>query len=354
MTATRCEPDVFDTAETVVSPNRPLRAILVGTASVALLAGLMLVGICYGATTVTLAELWQSVVDQEAPARQIIVDIRAPRVVLAALCGAALGAAGLASQALLRNPLADPYILGMSSGAAAGASCVLVLGMSVTLPFLPDMTHTVGAFFGSCAALGVVMMLSADKMRTSPERIIFAGMAVNYFFSAMTSLIVLWAASPAVTRSVMFWMLGSLSSSTWRTCGIVGTALVVCGVVLLVLGRRLDLLGLGDDSARSTGTDPQLYRWILLLTVAVLVSAVVSFTGAIGFVGLIIPHVAKRFKGAIVRHSMLLAMVLGAGLLVCCDLVSRTLAAPAEISVGVITSLIGAPAVLIILQKLRK
>lgn len=321
---------------------------------IALLLLSMLVGVCCGATPIGLGELWQSLTDPDAPLRQIIVEIRAPRVVMAAICGAVLAAAGLATQTLLRNPLADPYILGMSSGAAAGASCVLVLGPPMLIPFAEHFSHTTGAFLGACAALGIVLTLSAHKMQMSPERIIFAGMAVNYFFSALTSLIVLWAASPAVTRSVMFWMLGSLSSSTWDTCAVVGLMLLLGGGALFVLGRRLDLLGLGDDSARATGTSPGLYRWVVLLTVALMVSAAVSYTGAIGFVGLIIPHIAKKFRSAVFRQAMLFSVVIGATFLVCTDVISRTLAAPAEISVGVITALIGSPAVLFILQKLRK
>ncbi len=272
---------------------------------------------------------------------EIINEIRLPRALLGTIVGAGLGISGLTIQSLLRNPLGDPYILGISSGASTGAALVIVLGGSSEL--LSTLGVTVGAFLGALAAIVAVGLLAISGGRTTPTRIIFAGMAVTYFFSAITSLITLMAKNAAGTKSVMFWTLGSLGSASWKDVSTAGTVVLLAFILLLLLGRRIDLLELGDDTARSLGTNPSFYRNFLIIIVAFTVATLVSLTGSIGFIGLVIPHLAKYLVGSVARVNLPICALLGALLVVIADTFTRMIIRPAELPIGILTALVGTP-----------
>lgn len=283
---------------------------------------------------------------------QIIEQVRFPRAVLGATVGAGLGVCGLITQSLLRNPLGDPYILGISSGASAGAAAVIVLGASSTV--LSALGVTIGAFLGALAAIILVTLLASAGGKITPTRIIFAGMATTYLFSALTSLITLMAKNAAGTKSVMFWTLGSLSNATWADTTLAATIVIIALACFTMWGRRVDILNLGDDTAISLGTSPRLYRNLLFLVVALTVAVLVSLTGAIGFVGLVVPHIAKQLVGSTTRAALPTAALCGALLVVIADTCTRIIIRPAEIPIGILTALVGTPMLMALIKRYSK
>lgn len=280
---------------------------------------------------------------------QIVRDVRLPRVLLGGIVGAGLAVCGLITQALLRNPLGDPYILGVSSGASTGAAIVIVLGSSSAL--LGSIGVTFGAFLGALVAILILGILAAAGGKMTPTRVIFAGMAVSYFFSALTSLVTIMAKSAAGSKSVMFWMLGSLSASQWNDVTIAGTATTITLTLFYLLGRRVDVLNLGDDTARALGTNPRYYRNLLFIIVSFTVAVLVSLTGAIGFIGLVIPHLAKLLVGPTTRAALPVAVLSGALLVILADTCSRIVIRPAELPIGILTALVGTPMLMLLIKR---
>ncbi|MDW5324184.1 FecCD family ABC transporter permease [Plantactinospora sp. KLBMP9567] len=269
----------------------------------------------------------------------IVWDLRLPRVLLAALVGAGLAVCGAVLQALTRNPLADPFLLGVSSGASTGAVAVLVLGVHIgTGP----VDLTTGAFGGSVAAFGAVLLL-AGRRAGEPTRIVLAGVAVSQLFSAVTSLIVISDAQGQDTRSVTFWLLGSLTAASWPAvalCAVVaGAGLLVCWAA----ATALDAFAFGTDTARSLGFSPGRTRLLLFGVTALVTATLVAVSGAIGFVGLTVPHAVRLVIGS--RHRTLLptCAVTGAIFLIWADTAARTVFSPQELPVGVLTALLGVP-----------
>ena len=274
--------------------------------------------------------------------QSVIWEMRMPRSVLAVVAGGGLALCGLAAQALLRNILADPYILGISSGASTGAAVVMVLGVGFALTS-PSAAIALGAFIGCVVSVLLVFTLSGLGKNPSTSRVVFAGLAVNFFFSALTSLLIMLAKNPSTTKSVMFWMLGSFSATRWSEVGI-ATACVLAGSILLYSnGRRIDAMTLGDDAARGLGVNPGQARILVFILISIIVAALVSMSGTIGFVGLVVPHIAKKFAGGIFRSAFFLCVTTGAILMLGADLLARILVAPGELSVGIITALVGTP-----------
>ncbi|WP_052851146.1 FecCD family ABC transporter permease [Streptomyces avicenniae] len=282
------------------------------------------------------------------PLRDSIVwDLRLPRVLLAALTGAGLAVCGAVLQATTRNPLADPYLLGVSSGASTGAVCVLVLGIgsgvgSLALP--------VGAFAGALTAFACVLLLLGRTLG-SATRVVLAGVMVSQLFGALTSLVVVLAGDADRTRAVTFWLLGSLASADWTLVGVcaVGTA---AGLALLQLhAGQLDALAFGRETAAAVGFEVRRSEPVLYVVTAVVTGCLVAAGGAIGFVGLLVPHAARALVGG--RHTVLLpaAALLGATFLVWADTAARTVLAPQEMPVGVLTALIGVPAFAVLLRR---
>lgn len=269
--------------------------------------------------------------------------VRVPRALLAALAGAGLALCGALLQSLLRNPLADPYILGISSGASVGAVAVIVLGAGVATVGL-----TGGAFIGGVAAFAMMLGLARLAGGTT-DKIILAGVAATQLFSALTSLIVMVSADAETTRGVLFWMLGSLASTSWADVFIAACVVGVAAIAAMARSAHLDAFTFGEDSAATLGVDVAKLRFLLLTLTAAVTATLVASSGAIGFVGLVVPHIARILVGPVHRTMLPMTVVVGAILLVWVDALARTIAAPQEIPVGVFTAIIGVPAFIAVL-----
>lgn len=268
---------------------------------------------------------------------QIVWTFRVPRVLLAALVGAALALVGTILQAIIRNPLADPYVLGASSGAALGAVGALVLGAAV-----PGLLVTGSAFGGAAAAGVAVYVLTVRGQRLEPLRLVLAGVALSYLFSAITGWLTV-TADHGKLPGLLFFLLGSISSASWELLTIPACALAIGVVYAVWRSDRLDAAMTGEETAASLGVDMSRLRIETLVVTSLLTGAVVAVAGGIGFVGMVVPHVCRLLIGAGHRALVPLSTVTGAVLMVLVDTIARTAATPREIPLGVVTALIGAP-----------
>lgn len=291
--------------------------------------------------------LWNAGYPLEPIDEGIIWSYRLSRAVVAASCGAALALSGAVLQSLLRNPLADPYILGISAGASTGAVGVAILGIGAGVLTLP-----LGAFLGAITAFVLVSVL-AVKAGRGTAAIILAGVAGSQLFNALTSFIVTKAATAEQARGIMFWLLGNLSGVRWADAWLAVPAALVGLVVCLWHARPLDAFTFGSESAASLGISVRRTYLALVGISAMMTAVMVSIVGSIGFVGLVIPHAARLLVG--VRHGVLLpaAALTGAVFMILADILSRTIIPGQVLPIGVITALIGAPAFALILAKGR-
>lgn len=324
---------------------------------VALAASLVvsvLIGITVGTVTLPVGEVWSVVAahlglgaeTDKAVNDQIIWEFRTPRVLLAAVVGAGLSVAGTCLQALARNPLADPYVLGVSSGAAFGAVLVVAVGSGIAGGF----GLTAAAFASAAVTLGLVFVLAQQAGRVGPARLVLAGVAVSYLATAGTSFVQLYV-SPLELRSIMFWLLGSLAGASWDDLRI-PTAVIVASTGWLVLrGRALNLLTAGDDTAASLGVAVNRFRIELLVVASLLTASTVAVAGGIGFVGLMIPHMARAVVGPDHRRVLPVCAIGGATFMVLVDLASRVVDRPNELPVGIFTAGLGAPFFLVLLRR---
>ncbi|WP_017586106.1 FecCD family ABC transporter permease [Nocardiopsis ganjiahuensis] len=333
-----------------------------GTATAALVLALVLavsvvLAIGLGSAVVppreTVRYLWAalsagSIQADEVTRYQIIWQIRTPRVLLAAIVGAGLGVVGVAIQAMVRNALADPYILGVSSGASVGAVLVGVLG---GFSFLGIYAVSVGAFAGALAATLLVYAISYSRMGITPLRLVLTGVALSFGFQAVMSVIVYLAPSNEATSTVLFWTMGSFGAATWGSLPVVAAAVLLGVVLLRSLARSLDVTALGDETAASLGVDSDRLRRRLFVLTAVMTGAMVAVSGAIGFVGLVVPHIVRILVGADHRRVLTVAPLAGALLMVWVDLVSRVVVAPRELPLGVITALVGVPVFIALMRR---
>ncbi|WP_420098797.1 FecCD family ABC transporter permease [Corynebacterium sp.] len=286
----------------------------------------------------------------------VIWTIRAPRAVLGAAVGAGLAVAGVILQATVRNILADPYVLGVNSGASVGAAAAILTGVGAgAAAGLGDYALQTSAFLGATVASFVVYGVARSGGRLTPTRLIMAGVAVGYALSALTSFMVFASDSAESSRSVMFWLLGSLGLASWSgpLFAVVVVVLLVTAF-LLVLGPRLDALTAGDETALTLGINPERLRILLLVLSCLLVGTVVAMAGSIGFVGLVVPHLARRLVDGAHRAVVPVSALLGAILLCWADIGSRTLLAPQEIPIGIITAIVGAPFLLILVRRMHQ
>ncbi|MGO1924581.1 MAG: FecCD family ABC transporter permease [Brachybacterium tyrofermentans] len=274
-------------------------------------------------------------------------QFRLPRTVLAALTGAALALAGALMQAVVHNSLAEPYILGVSAGAGVGAVSFIVLGIG-----LGSLGIGASAFLGAMIATAAVYLLARKGGRIAPQRLILAGVALGSLFSAITSYLTISTDAQNV-YSIMFFLLGSVSAATMNQLLLPAIALVIVGLLTALSARSLNALLVGDDAASSLGINVNRLRSSILVAAALLTGSVVAVAGGIGFVGLIIPHIARIIVGSDHRKMLPVAILSGAVFLATCDLLARTLAAPSEIPLGVLTALIGAPFFLWLLRRDR-
>ncbi|HHV97387.1 MAG TPA: iron ABC transporter permease [Clostridiaceae bacterium] len=288
---------------------------------------------------ITFTEGWES----------IIFYVRFPRVITTILVGAALGTSGAVMQGMFRNPMADPGILGVSSGAGFGAVVAIYLGIHAkSIYFMP-----LFASAGALVAAFVVFLLSIKNGKIPVMNMILSGMAVSTFLSAITTAILSFARSDQV-KQFLFWTVGSLNGTRWEDVKISVIPIIVCTVILLFFSKDLNILLLGEEEAQSVGLNPAKTRKLILLLSSILTATAVSVSGTISFVGLIVPHIIRLLIGP--DHRLLIpASALGGSIfLLLCDLIGRTIVAPGELSVGIVTSIIGAPYFLILLNRARK
>jgi iron complex transport system permease protein len=286
-----------------------------------------------------------SIRPDEVPLYEIVWQLRTPRVLLAAVVGAGLAAVGVAVQALVRNPLADPFVLGVSSGASVGAVAVLVTG---SLAALGVHALSVGAFLG---ALGATALVGLVARGGSPLRLVLTGIALAYAFQAAMALLVYLVPQGESTATVLFWSLGGFGGATWESLPVVAVVVVTGGVVLWRGARDLDVLALGDETAVGSGVDAAALRRRLFLLTSVMTGAMVAVSGAIGFVGLIVPHLVRMVAGASHSAVLVVAPLAGALLAVWVDLLARTVVAPRELPLGVVTALVGVPVFLALVRR---
>jgi iron complex transport system permease protein len=271
---------------------------------------------------------------------QIIWEIRFPRVILAAIVGASLAIVGVAIQALVRNSLADPYILGVSSGASVGATLVIIFG---AFKFFGHYALSSAAFIGALLSVLLVFLVAQVNGRISTVRLLLAGIAVSMMLSAVTSYIVISAPREEGIRDAMFWMMGSIAGAKWDQLLIPFLSLSIGVAILFFLARPLNLMLMGEDTATTLGLNSNFFKKLLLLLTALLTGVVVSVSGAIGFIGLMVPHTVRLIVGADHRHVLPMSALVGAIFLIWADFVARTIVAPQELPIGIITALCGGP-----------
>jgi iron complex transport system permease protein len=333
----------------------PRPQIALGAGLWALLLASIVLAVTFGPADIAPHEVWQTIarhlglpLDSGVTRLRdaIVWELRLPRVLVAAGIGAGLALCGAIMQALTRNPLADPYLLGLSSGASFGAVTFLLAGAALLMP--------VGAFLGAGAAMALTLAMTRLLGGATPSRAILAGIAVSALAAAATSFLIFWSATGDSYREILSWLMGSLSGTTWADAGIVAAAVLLLGLPMLLAGRALDAFAFGDNAAATLGIDVVRLRWLLLGATALLTGALVAVGGAIGFVGLIIPHVVRLGTGS--RHRLLLpvAMLVGASFMIWTDTAARSLFAPRELPVGIITALLGAPIFLLVLLRYRR
>ncbi|TFD50841.1 iron ABC transporter permease [Cryobacterium sp. Hh7] len=273
----------------------------------------------------------------------IVWQLRLPRVLTAALVGAGLALSGAVMQSVTRNPLADPYLLGLSSGASVGAVCVVILGIGFALP--------AAAFAGALLALMATLSIAKVGGTITPVRAVLAGLAIAQLAGALTSFIIFWAAKGDSYREILNWLLGSVAGATWQSVMIAATAVLVVGTGIILSATRLDAFAFGDTSAASLGINVNRTRWALLGSVALLTGAMVAVSGSIGFVGLILPHLVRGISGPGHRRLLPLVAVCGALFLVIADTLARTVFDPRELPVGIITAFIGVPVFIVLIKR---
>ncbi len=331
----------------------PPRGALWSIVLAAALVASITFAVTFGPAHITPTEVWGSILHHigigDSPLAalrdSIVWELRLPRVLTAGAVGAGLALAGVVMQSITRNPLADPYLLGLSSGASLGAVAVLLLGSALLLP--------VAAFLGAMVALAATLLLAGAFGRITPGRTILAGIAVSALAGAITSLIIFWTVTGDSYREILGWLLGSLAGARWPAVGIAATAILVAGVPIMLSGRVLDAFAFGDTSATTLGVNVPATRWIMLTAAALLTGAMVSVSGAIGFVGLILPHAVRLLVGP--RHRLLLPLsaLVGASFLIWADTAARSLFDPRELPVGIVTAIIGAPVFAVLLARRR-
>jgi iron complex transport system permease protein len=325
--------------ETQKRPLTPKKVIVVSLILCFALAAAILISLLSGTAKVSAGQLFGLFTGKEGideSVRLIILKIRFPRVILAGIVGFALSLGGLVFQALLRNPLADPFILGVSSGGAFGAIMGIMLGLSFNMgiPLL--------SFAGALLTIYLVMVMGKRKMGMESSTILLTGVIINAFFTAVIMFFISIAVDDRL-HSMLFWLYGDLSQSSYTESAIVAPLVIAVSIILYGYSKHLNLLTGGEDMAFHLGVDVNRAKKVCFLVVSLIMGVVVSFSGLIGFVGLIVPHLARMALGSDHRLLMPVAALGGAIFLIVADTIARTVISPSELPVGVITAFIGAP-----------
>jgi len=316
------------------------------------------VGVTTGPVSIPVGQVSRELLDRlplielesslSASEKAIVWDIRAPRVALGLLVGALLAGSGAAYQGVFRNPLADPYLLGIAAGAGLGATIAIVTE-------LPDVVAVIdpvplAAFVGALAAVTTAGTLSVRRGRAgSPTTLILAGVAVANFFTAIQTFV--QQQNSETLQQIFAWILGRLSTAGWGEVRLLLPYAVLCTIGMLLSVGALDVLSVGDEEAATLGLRPRTIRRLVLVVASLAAAAAVAVSGLIGFVGLVVPHAVRLVAGASHRRVLPLSLLFGAAFLTLADVAARTIQAPAELPIGVITAFIGAPFFLVILRR---
>lgn len=335
-------------AFSVTAPPSSLAAVarrLAGPALLALALGALVLGLLLGAVPLAPGAVGRALLDGASPDALVVRRLRLPRVLLAFLVGGGLAVSGAALQALVRNPLAEPWLLGLSGGASLGAVLAMVLGVGGGWGVAG--TATLGALVAIALAWRISLVAGH---RLDPRVLLLAGVVVGAFASAVSTAI-LTVTDPFTFRAAAMWLFGGFSGATPEV--VIRFGLIALGplVLLFALARGLDLLALGEESAAALGADVDRLRGWIILTTAILTAAAVSVSGVIGFVGLVVPHAMRWWVGPLHRTLIPAAFLAGGAFLVLADTVARTLLAPAELPVGVVTALVGVPLFAMLLRR---
>ena len=304
-----------------------------------------------GTVKLSFVQIYEGIVNQftsgmaiatagQGPVHDIIWLLRLPRLVLAALVGMGLSVCGVIMQAVVKNPLADPYILGISSGASLGATAAILLGIGVALG---ENFVGIAAFIGAFAMSLGVLFISNLGGRSNSIKLLLGGMALSAVCGAFSSFIVYFANNKEGMQTIAYWMMGSFAGAKWETLAVIGPIVVLAVMFFWTQSRMLNLMLLGDESALTLGTDLHIYRQIYLLVSSLIVGFVVYSAGMIGFVGLVVPHVIRMLVGTDHKKLIPVAALTGAIFLVVADGLCRVIIPRTELPIGILISLIGAP-----------
>ncbi len=279
----------------------------------------------------------------------IVWQYRAPRMVLGLLAGAMLAVGGGTYQGIFRNPLADPYLLGVAAGAGLGATFAIVdVGHGLNTPLWTPLL----AFGGAMAAVTVTWLIGGRALRSSVATLILAGVAVSALLTSFQTFLQQQSSVGSITR-VYIWLLGSLASASWSSVWLVLPYVLVCIVICVGAGRALDVMSVGEDESRSLGVPVRKVRFVIIAASSLGTAAIVSAVGLIGFVGIIVPHIVRLLVGTSYRRILPISVFFGAAFLVFADTIARTVIAPSELPLGVVTALVGAPVFVVILSLRR-
>ena len=309
---------------------------------------LTLIAIVVGSTPLGISKVVEVILSgsNESPVSRIVLDLRLPRALLATIIGAGLGMVGCVLQTLTRNDLADPFLFGLSSGAAAGA----VIVITVTGNILGFWTLPAAAFIGGLVSSVIVLGLFGKLAKQSPSQMVLAGLAVSFLFLSLTYFLI-FAGDQRAAHSVLFWTLGGLGLANWIVLPIALTGLMAIFAFAITTHRSLDALLAGDETAVTLGVNVKLYRQVAFLICAFATASFVALSGVIGFVGLMVPHLARGLVGPLHGGLLITSAVIGAVLLLLSDIAARTLMAPQELPIGALTTSIGAIFVLYLVRR---
>lgn len=315
--------------------------------AIAVLTGILVVALVAGSSFGTAPVSWRAALAGDPTARAVLFDIRLPRAILAALIGAALAAAGVTFQTLLRNPLADPFILGVSGGAACGAAIATALG----LQRVPGLISLI-AFGGALAATAAVFLLARRRESTDPARLLLSGLVLNALFSAI--ILIAFALSPqSDLAAAVRWMMGTLFGATWSDVALLALFVAVSMAVLMTIASDVRMFAFGADDAKSRGVDIERIQRIGFAVSSIVTGAAVAVSGIIGFVGLLVPHLIRLIWRRDFRALLPLSALGGATLLVLADLASRVALPSSELPVGAFTAILGVPFFISLLRRSR-
>ena len=339
--------------------RRRLIVLLLALLSV---VGVALLGVIWGSYAIPpgaiVQILWRRLIGAELPAdwpsawSTIILQIRLPRIALAALVGGALAQAGAVYQGLFRNPLADPYLIGVSSGAGLGATLAIAYGIPVGWGGLGGVSLL--AFAGALLATGLVYALSRVGGRTSVVTLVLAGVALGAFFTATQMFFMFQVKDSFYTVHILGWLMGSLGLASWLKVGLLGVVYVLGGALVWVHGHRLNVLQLDEEQAQQLGVHVERTRLTLIVLASLITATAVAVAGVIGFVGLIVPHAVRLIWGPDHRFLLPMSALCGAAFMIIADGLARTLLSPAELPTGVVTAFFGAPFFLYLLRRKRR